>query len=210
MFAYCDNNPVNRADPTGHSWKSFWGKVGNAIKEAASAVVKAVSSVFGLSYSSTTSHTNKPTIKSPSWMPVQFEHGTSSTTTIVQNGTLSKPIVLHAKQDYGTAGVSYGAGAQLSAFSASLDLSGSVSRTNTGVYFSSGYRNNTTQVGVRINFEELKLGIETSTSYKQGNICVTEYSNLSINGVGLLTIVAGLYTGQIDYGYFAYQSGYIY
>ena len=24
MFAYCNNNPVNLYDPTGHSWESFW------------------------------------------------------------------------------------------------------------------------------------------------------------------------------------------
>lgn len=28
LYAYCGNNPVNRYDPTGHSWKSFWNGVG--------------------------------------------------------------------------------------------------------------------------------------------------------------------------------------
>ena len=30
MFAYCDNNPVNRADSTGHFWKQLKAKVKNA------------------------------------------------------------------------------------------------------------------------------------------------------------------------------------
>ena len=29
LYAYCGNNPVNRFDPTGHSWESFWNGVGN-------------------------------------------------------------------------------------------------------------------------------------------------------------------------------------
>ena len=30
MFSYCDNNPVNREDPTGHFWKQLKAKVKNA------------------------------------------------------------------------------------------------------------------------------------------------------------------------------------
>lgn len=29
LYAYCGNDPVNRFDPTGHSWKSFWNGVGD-------------------------------------------------------------------------------------------------------------------------------------------------------------------------------------
>ncbi|MBR2722429.1 MAG: RHS repeat-associated core domain-containing protein [Clostridia bacterium] len=28
-YAYCNNDPINYADPSGHSWKSFWNGVGN-------------------------------------------------------------------------------------------------------------------------------------------------------------------------------------
>ena len=28
LYAYCGNDPINRFDPTGHSWKSFWNGVG--------------------------------------------------------------------------------------------------------------------------------------------------------------------------------------
>ena len=33
MYAYCGNNPVNRFDPTGHSWESFWNGVGDWFSE---------------------------------------------------------------------------------------------------------------------------------------------------------------------------------
>ncbi|MDY2728228.1 MAG: RHS repeat-associated core domain-containing protein, partial [Candidatus Onthovivens sp.] len=29
LYAYCGNNPINRFDPIGHSWESFWNGVGD-------------------------------------------------------------------------------------------------------------------------------------------------------------------------------------
>ena len=29
LYAYCGNDPINRYDPTGHSWESFWNGVGD-------------------------------------------------------------------------------------------------------------------------------------------------------------------------------------
>ena len=29
LYAYCGNDPINRFDPTGHSWESFWNGVGD-------------------------------------------------------------------------------------------------------------------------------------------------------------------------------------
>jgi hypothetical protein len=29
LYTYCNNDPVNRFDPTGHSWESFWNGVGD-------------------------------------------------------------------------------------------------------------------------------------------------------------------------------------
>ena len=33
LYAYCLNSPVMHADPTGHSWESFWNDVGNWFKD---------------------------------------------------------------------------------------------------------------------------------------------------------------------------------
>ncbi len=33
LYTYCGNNPVNRYDPTGHSWESFWSGVGDWFQE---------------------------------------------------------------------------------------------------------------------------------------------------------------------------------
>ena len=38
-YSYVSNNPVNRTDPTGHSWKSFWKKFGDFISPFFRAVV---------------------------------------------------------------------------------------------------------------------------------------------------------------------------
>ena len=30
-YSYCHNNPINYTDPTGHSWKKFWGSIVGAV-----------------------------------------------------------------------------------------------------------------------------------------------------------------------------------
>ena len=57
LYAYCGNDPVNRWDPTGHSWESFWNGVGNWfannwqwVAGAAIIVACAACSVFFYSY----------------------------------------------------------------------------------------------------------------------------------------------------------------
>ncbi len=47
MYCYCGNDPINRCDPTGHSWESFWRGVGvvaiAAVAVAAIAVITVAS-----------------------------------------------------------------------------------------------------------------------------------------------------------------------
>ena len=50
LYAYCGNDPVNKYDPSGHSWESFW----NNIKEW---FIKNVG--FGISYENTSINPDK-------------------------------------------------------------------------------------------------------------------------------------------------------
>ena len=48
LYAYCGNDPVNRCDPTGHSWESFWRGVGVvAIAAVAVAAIAAITVASG-------------------------------------------------------------------------------------------------------------------------------------------------------------------
>ena len=140
MFAYCGNNPVNRADQSGTFWKeigSFFNKVGTAIAGFAKATFGA-----GSSLSATITKTEVEYLPDP--LPITVKLGTKTTQTISKHGNSSKPISVYAKGNAEHPIKSSSAGIKINIAKFTLDISmgldnigisGSLSNGNTSKDF---------------------------------------------------------------------------
>lgn len=190
MFAYCGNNPVNRADPTGMFWKEigdFFSKAWNGIKTWAKNTFGA-----GSSTTATIAEIETPVIPDPS--PITVKTGTKTTQTISKHGDLSKPISVYANKDAQHPIKSSSAGININIVNFTLDLS--VALDDIGISGSLTNGNTTNNFGVKLNLSELKIGFEGSTAIQWDNTTETAYTNASISGWGIAAAYILATTGQ--------------
>lgn len=96
MSAYCGNNPIVRADPSGE----FWGVVAIiaavfVVTTIVTAVVFPKNPVTGAS-ASVTNNTNDEKTLTPSWSPITYTTGTTESVTETK-GNSTKPISMYAE-----------------------------------------------------------------------------------------------------------------
>ena len=119
MFAYCGNNPTNRADPTG----LFWKKIVNFFSDAWNGVKTWAQNTFGYGSSTTTTifEYETPIIPDPS--PITATTGSNTTQTISKTGDSSKPISAYANKDAENPIISSSVGININISDATLTLS---------------------------------------------------------------------------------------
>ena len=190
MFAYCGNNPVNRADQSGTFWKeigSFFNKVGTAIAGFAKATFGA-----GSSLSATITKTEVEYLPDP--LPITVKLGTKTTQTISKHGNSSKPISVYAKGNAEHPIKSSSAGIKINIAKFTLDIS--MGLDNIGISGSLSNGNTTNSFGLKANLSELKVGFEGSTAVKWDNNTETTYTNVSVSGWAIAAAYVFITTGQ--------------
>ena len=190
MFAYCGNNPVNRADSTG----MFWEEIGDFFPNVWNGIKTWAKNTFGAGSSTTVTiaKTETPVIPDPS--PITIKTGTKTTQTISKHGDSSKPISVYANEDAQQPIKSSSAGININIFDLTLNLS--LGLDDIGISSSLTNGNTTNSFGVKLNLSELKVGFEGSTAIQWDNTTETAYTNASINGWAIVAAVVYVTTGQ--------------
>ncbi len=187
MFAYCSNNPVNRVDQSGTSWASvgsFFKKVGNFLKNT-----------FGAGCS-IEHHVNKEReiVPNPINYVVSVKKGTNSTTTISEQGDISKPVSVYVKGRTDNPVLS-SAGLKCNIKDFSVDIS--LGLDNIGITGSYTNNNLTNSFGLKVDVTQFKVGFEFSSIVSDGqNLSVSDYTNVSISGYVIIVALVVLATGQ--------------
>ena len=185
MYAYCGNNPVNRIDPDGHAWKdvkNWFSKTWNNIKTWAK-------NTFGRE------HTKNDTISKkvvPEPSPIVITTGTTTTTTTYKKNN-SNPIVGYTSTNSEGRSLTSTMGAKINISKVSIDFSlGFDDIGITGAYMG---EYSTESIGVRLNINEMKAGLEYSSTIQwDADITNTKFTNVSISALGVAMAYA-LVTG---------------
>lgn len=181
MFAYCENNPVNRADFYG----TFWKEIGGWLSNAWNSITTWVGNTFGAgsTTSTTISQVETPIIPDPS--PITVKTGAKTTQIVSTSGDSSKAFSVYTNVNMDSPERS-SAGVKINMSNFAVKLC--VGLDDIGFYCLSSSGNTTSAFGVKINLSELKLGFEESTSIQWDNTVETTYTNTSINGWALVAL----------------------
>ena len=191
MFAYCGNNPVNRADPSG----MFWKEIGNFFKGVGTAIANFAKATFGAG--ATTVHQIKqetelvpPVVN----MFVTVKTGTKESKTVSKKGNSSKPISVYAQGRSDNYALS-SAGININIASFTLDIS--LGLDDIGISGSIKNGDTTNAFGISADISQFKVGFEASSTVKwDESTDVTSYTNASITGWGIAAVYIFATTGQ--------------
>jgi len=190
MFAYCGNNPVNRADPTG----MFWKEIGDFFSKAWDGIKTWAKNTFGAGSSTTATITEIETPVIPDPSPITVKTGTKTTQTISEHGDSSKPISVYANKDAQHPIKSSSVGININIGDFTLDLS--VGLDDIGISGSLTNGNTTESFGLKLNLSEFKVGFEGSTAIQWDNTTETAYTNVSVSGWAIIVAYFLVTTGQ--------------
>ena len=190
MFAYCGNNPVNRADPSG----MFWKEIGNFFKKVGTKIADFAKATFGSGRSAYATIAKTEVEYLPDSLPITAKSGTKTTQTISKYGNSSKPISAYGKYSIDNPIESSSAGIKINIDKFTLDIS--VGFDNIGISTSLSNGNTTGSFGLKANLSEQKVGFEESTAIKWGNTTETTYTNVSASWWAIVAAYISVTTGQ--------------
>lgn len=190
MFAYCGNNPIARADPSG----MFWKEIGNFFKEVGTAIADVAKTTFGAGSSTSATITKTEVEYLPDPLPITAKSGIKTTQTVSKHGNSSKPVSVYAKRNAEHPIKSSSAGIKINI--AKFTLNVSIGLDNIGISGSLSNGNATNSFGIKTNLSELKVGVEGSTAVKWDNTTEATYTNVSVSGWTIASAYALLTTGQ--------------
>ena len=191
MFAYCENDPINRSDASG----AFWKEIGDFFKRVGKAIADFAKATFGAEatnvYEAKQEVEQSPPVVN---MIVTTKTGTKTSTTKSKRGNSSKPISVYAKGRLDNKALSSaGVKINISKFTFNINLG----LDNIGISSSVRNGNTTNTVGISANLSQLKAGVEGSTTVKWDDYTdVTTYTNFSVTGWGIAAAYIFVTTGQ--------------
>jgi len=193
MFTYCGNNPVNRMDPSGQSWKS----IKNFIKKAWNSVKDWASNTFGgetsIVYQTENEYEYSPAILN---MFITVKEGARQTVTMVTTGDSSKPISVYAEGRSDNFLLS-SAGVRINVLNFTLE--GSLGLDDIGIRGSIRRGDSATSIGIKADISQLKIGFEGATTVRwDSRTDVTNYTNVSVSIWGIIAVYMLATTGQTD------------
>ena len=184
MFAYCGNNPVRRIDAGGNTWyEDAWEWICDKVKK-----------LFGAEGTTTSTIHEEEVEIIPDPSPITVTTSTSTTRTVSSTGDSSKFISVYADGNTTHPIKSSSAGMKINLFDFTLDFTCALD--DFGIYGRYTDGNKTHSVGATLNLSELKIGLEGSTATSSGDYTHETSTNASVNGWGILAILAYIYTGS--------------
>ena len=190
MYSYCVFNPVNRIDTNGR----FWKEIGNWLGNAWNKVKSWACNTFG-AYTETVNYTTKKEdVHLPSFLPITARTEIHSSQVISRKGNYSKPVTVYLRKRSDNVNLSsVGINFKTSKFSVNLSLG----LDNTGITGTVSNGSNDSSLAIKANMSKFEVGAEASeTVHWDENSSNITSSNVSINGLSALAIMAFLTTGQ--------------
>ena len=190
MFAYCENNPVNRVDSTGQ----LWDEIGNFFKSAWNSVKTWAKNTFGAEATVVNQTALPPKQIIPDPLPITIKSGNRTSTIRSRHGNSSKPISVYAQGRSDNYALS-SAGLRINISSFTLNVS--LGLDNIGI---SGSFRNGDQIdsySIKADVSQFKVGLEGSTTVEwDDNTSNTTYTNISVSGWAILAAYGLVKTGQ--------------
>ena len=190
MFAYCGNNPVNRADTNGNKWADIKQKISNAWNRFTNWVDR----TFGVNLSSTGLLDESVNYPIPSYMPISVKHGMKVSKTTNKYGDASKSVTAYANLNKTYKIKSSSVGIKIRCSNAALKINLALDDISISGSVTDG--NTTNSFGLKINISELAVGVEKSTEIRWDDECVTTYTDVSVNGLFVAAAYYAVTTGQ--------------
>lgn len=198
MYTYCENDPVNRADPSG----MFWKEIGNFFKKVGTAIADFAKATFGAGSSTSSTITKTEVEYLPDPLPITAKTGTKTTQIVSKHGNSSKPVSVYANRNAEHPIKSSSAGIVINISNFTLNIS--LGLDDLGISGSLTNGNTTNSIGLKANLSELKLGIEGSSAIQWDNITDTAYTNVSASGWAIAAAYMLVTTGQLPSPSYAY------
>ena len=196
MFAYCENNSVNRIDLNG----LFWKEIGSFFKNIGKKIGNFFKSTFGAE--AKTVHQSKiETELMPNGVNlfITAKSGTKTSKTLSSSGDSSKPVSVYAQGRSDNFLLS-SVGLKINIVNFSLDIN--LGLDNIGVTGSVKDGDTTNSVALMADLTQFKIGAEVgSTVQWDENNSTCTYSNVSVTIIGIIAAYCFATTGDPSFQY---------
>lgn len=175
MYAYCENNAVNRVDYNGNSWEEIKTSLRNLYNDAKAFCGR----VFGFGNCISFSSSVVSSVKNYGVLTVV--EGTKSQGS-VPYGNLNKPINFFTKTSFNNNSMSIGAGYRLN-FSEKASFSSDIGFGTNGMEISTSFQFGSVSkdISLSLNLREWSLNLEISDAIAWDTVSGVHYTNYSID-----------------------------